>query len=106
MHKTLEHWLTYLETSHSKTIDLGLDRILKVKEYLNLHLKLKIKNIPIITVAGTNGKGSTCNFLSNILTAAHYNVGLYTSPHLLHFNERICINNKTADDKTIIQAFE
>jgi len=99
--KSLQAWLEYLEQSHPITIDLGLERLNKVKQYLTLN-----ESIPIITVAGTNGKGSTCNFLSSILGAAHYNVGLYTSPHIIKFNERIKINNQDIDDNTLIQAFE
>ncbi|MFM2343412.1 MAG: hypothetical protein RLZZ210_20 [Pseudomonadota bacterium] len=100
MYKTLNEWLNHLEQAHPITIDMGLDRVNQVKKLLNIN-----ENIPIIIVGGTNGKGSTCGFLSSILTAAHYNVGLYTSPHLICFNERIKINNQMVDDELIIQAF-
>ncbi len=100
MYTTLADWLQHLENAHPINIDMGLDRIIQVKKLLNLN-----ENIPIITVGGTNGKGSTCGFLSSILTAAHYNVGLYTSPHLVKFNERIRINNCMIEDEELIQAF-
>ncbi len=99
--KDLTSWLKYLEQAHNQEIDLSLVRIKQVCSHLNLY-----PSMPVITVAGTNGKGSTCNFLSYILSAAHYKVGLYTSPHLINFNERIKINNQDVDDATLIQAFE
>jgi dihydrofolate synthase / folylpolyglutamate synthase len=99
--KTLTEWLNYLEHSHSISIDMGLERIEKVREQLNISPKC-----PIITVGGTNGKGSTSNFLSSILNIAGYKVGLYTSPHLIKFNERICINGVPCSDDDIIQSFK
>ncbi len=97
----VQNWLNHLEKAHALTIDMGLERIKQVLPILNFKY-----NIPIIIVGGTNGKGSTSHFLSTILACAHYEVGLYTSPHLLCFNERICINNHMIDDKLLMCAFE
>ncbi len=97
----LADWLAYLETLHPKTIDLGLDRIRAVAGRLALSLDC-VK----ITVAGTNGKGSTCAMLESILLTAGYKVGKYTSPHLLRFNERICINGEEASDADIVAQLE
>lgn len=98
---TLADWLTYLETLHPKAIDLGLDRIRRVAEQLDFSLDC-VK----ITVAGTNGKGSTCAMLESILLNAGYRVGQYTSPHLLRFNERIKINGQEASDQDIVTQLE
>lgn len=100
--KNLNEWLSYIKDLHSKSIDLGLDRIKNVYERLCLNLS----NTKVITVAGTNGKGSTCSYLESIYYQAGYKVGKYTSPHLLNFNERIRINNKEVTDKEIVEAFE
>ncbi|MDH4284662.1 MAG: bifunctional folylpolyglutamate synthase/dihydrofolate synthase, partial [Gallionellaceae bacterium] len=101
MHKTLADWLSYLESLHPKTIALGLDRIEQVWQRLNL-----TPNFPIITVGGTNGKGSVCAMLESILHAAGYKVGCYTSPHLLAYNERVRIAKKQASDAALCVAFE
>ena len=98
---TLADWLHYLETLHHTAIELGLDRIGAVAQRMDLQLPF-VK----ITVAGTNGKGSTCAILEAILLAAGYKVGLYTSPHLIDFNERIRINGELASDAQIIEKFE
>ncbi len=97
---SLDTWLAYLETLHPTTIELGLDRIRRVAQTLELQLPC-VK----ITVGGTNGKGSTCAMLEAILLAAGYKVGLYTSPHLVNFNERIRINGDSLDDSAIVQQF-
>ena len=97
---SLAEWLDYLEQLHPKTIDLGLDRVAEVKQRLNLS-----PSFPIITVAGTNGKGSTCAMLEAVLLAAGYRVGLYTSPHLLRYNERVRINAEEASDTALCEAF-
>ncbi len=99
---SLAGWLSYIEGLHPKNIELGLDRVSKVF----LRLTAKPKATTIITVAGTNGKGSTVTFLESILLSAGYTVGAYTSPHLINFNERIRINNKNATDDALIQAFK
>ncbi|MGB4343402.1 MAG: bifunctional tetrahydrofolate synthase/dihydrofolate synthase [Moraxellaceae bacterium] len=99
---TLDDWLSWLEKQHPKTIDLGLERAGQVAD----RLALRALGCPVITVGGTNGKGSTVATLISIFRAAGYRVGSYTSPHLLHFNERICIDGVPVDDVTLIAAFE
>jgi len=101
MLNTLTDWLTYLETAHHTVIELKLQRVNLVKERLGLKLAC-----PIITVGGTNGKGSTCAMLESMLMQGGYKVGLYTSPHLIHFNERARINGVSASDEVLIQAFQ
>ncbi|SHH88256.1 bifunctional tetrahydrofolate synthase/dihydrofolate synthase [Pollutimonas bauzanensis] len=98
---TLQDWLDYLETLHRVSIDLGLDRIRAVAAKLDLKYPF-VK----ITVGGTNGKGSTCAMLEAILLASGYKVGLYTSPHLVDFNERIRVNGELASDQQIIEQFQ
>lgn len=98
---SLQNWLDYLETLHPKTIDLGLDRIKQVALSLQL---LPLSNF-VITVAGTNGKGTSVALLENIFLAADYKVGSYTSPHLLHYNERTKINGIPAADAALCEAF-
>lgn len=93
-------WLSYLELFHPQTIDLGLERINRVRSELALH-----PQFPIIIVGGTNGKGSVCAMLESILHCAGYEVGCYTSPHLLHYNERIRISKKAIDDENLCNAF-
>ena len=88
-HSGLADWLARLERLHPKGIDLGLDRVRAVADRLGLAL-----GAPTIVVGGTNGKGSTCAMLDSVLRAAGYRTGLYTSPHLLDFNERARINGK------------
>ena len=102
MRRNLQEWLDWQETLHLSEIDLGLERISQVARQLDL---LK-PAFPIITVAGTNGKGSTVAFLDEILRAQGYSTGVYTSPHLIDYNERIQVNGAQASDKNIIQAFE
>ncbi len=97
---TLADWLALLETMHPKAIDMGLDRVRQVKEAMALEFAC-----PIIIVGGTNGKGSTCAMLESILLRAGYRVGLYTSPHILHFNERMRINGQSATDAELVAAF-
>lgn len=98
---TLQTWLAHLEISHGKAIDLGLDRLRAVAANLALDCPFVV-----ITVGGTNGKGSTCAMLESILLAAGYKVGLYTSPHLVDFNERIRVNGTPASDEQIVAQFE
>ena len=95
----LAGWLSYLEALHPKTIALGLDRVEAVRARMGLEL-----NCPVITVAGTNGKGSTTAMLERILHCAGYRVGCYTSPHLLRFNERVRIATQEATDADIVAA--
>jgi dihydrofolate synthase / folylpolyglutamate synthase len=98
--RTLADWLAYLETLHPKTIELGLERVREVYERLAI-----VPGCPVITVAGTNGKGSTAAFLERMLGAAGYRVGLYTSPHLLAYNERVRIAGSEASDGDLVAAF-
>lgn len=99
---TLQQWLDWQEKLHFTAIELGLDRCRKVAERMHL-LPLPCF---VISVAGTNGKGSTAVMLENILRAAGYRVGLYTSPHLIRYNERIRVNGLEADDAMLCAAFE
>lgn len=94
---SLPQWLAYLESLHHTTIDMGLDRIRAVAKQLSLATPY-VK----ITVAGTNGKGSVCAMLEAILLAAGYKTGVYTSPHLISFNERIRLNGEMATDAQIV----
>ncbi len=98
---TLNDWLTMLESRHPKTIDMGLERVAAVGRSLGLHF-----DCPVITVGGTNGKGSTCAMLESMLMQGGYHVGLYTSPHLLHFNERARIDGVMVDDAAFCASFE
>jgi dihydrofolate synthase/folylpolyglutamate synthase len=97
----LDDWLAYLERLHPSAIDLGLERVREVRARLDLKLPF-----PLITVGGTNGKGSTCAMLESMLRAAGYRVGLYTSPHLLHYNERVRIDARAASDADLVAAFQ
>jgi len=97
----LAAWLQYLETLHPFVIDMGLDRIRSVADKLQLDLADACK----ITIAGTNGKGSTAAFLEALLRKSGHTVGLYRSPHLQSYNERILINGKMATDESICAAF-
>src|SRR5436190_18934712 len=96
-----EDWLSHLETAHPITIDLGLERIKIVAARLGV---LEF-DCPVITVAGTNGKGSCVALTQAILAAAGYRVGTYTSPHLLDYNERIQIAGEPVSDSELCQAF-
>ena len=98
--ETLSDWLTYLEQLHPKTIELGLERVALAKESLGL-----TPVCPVITVGGTNGKGSVCAMLEAILSDAGYRVGCYTSPHLLHYNERVRVSRETVTDAALCLAF-
>lgn len=113
MAKTLSQWLHWQETLHPKEIDLGLERVAQVlKRLLPECYPSAHQNSPavfpftVITIAGTNGKGSTVAMLEAILSHAGYQVGSYTSPHLLRYNERIKINQQAVCDALICQAFE
>lgn len=97
----LDRWLERIERLHHRPIDLTLERSRAVAQRLGIELAC-----PVITVGGTNGKGSTCAMLDSILRAAGYRVGLYTSPHLLRFNERAHIDGVPADDAALIEQFE
>lgn len=99
---TLAQWLTYLESIHPVEMELGLDRVLLV-------LRRLMSGRPrarVITVGGTNGKGSTAAALETLMLASGETVGTYTSPHLLTYNERVRINGREASDDAFIRAFE
>ena len=96
----LSDWLSYLETLHPSAIDMGQARIREVAERLGV----KIDGV-VITVGGTNGKGSTCAMLEAILLAGGYKVGVYASPHLVRYNERIRLNGELAADEQITAQF-
>ena len=98
---SLADWLVYLESLNPKSIALGLDRVNEVKARLQL-----APTFTIITVGGTNGKGSTCAMLESILGIAGYATGLYTSPHLLRYNERVRIGREPVDDASLCAAFQ
>ncbi|MGZ8320052.1 MAG: bifunctional folylpolyglutamate synthase/dihydrofolate synthase, partial [Telluria sp.] len=98
---TLPAWLALLESRHAEVhIDMGLDRVRAVKERMALGF-----DCPVIMVAGTNGKGSTCAMLESILLRAGYKVGLYIKPHFLDFNERARIGGDLATDEALVASF-
>ena len=101
MKRTLAEWLAWQEQLHLSSIDLGLDRVGEVAH----RLQLTTLAMPVITVAGTNGKGSCVAMLDSIYRSANYQTGCYTSPHLIHYNERICIGGQPASDEDICEAF-
>ena len=98
--KSLSEWLDYVEQLHAKPIELGLDRVASVKDRLGLGFAG-----PIITVGGTNGKGSVCAMLESMLQAAGYRTGLYTSPHLFAYNERVRVDGVPVSDQRLADAF-
>ena len=98
---TLEQWLAYCEQLHPQNIALGLDRVRTVAQRLNLHF-----DCPVITVAGTNGKGSTCAMLEAVALQAGYKPGVYTSPHLVHFEERCRAAGEIVTAAALLPQFE
>ena len=99
--KSLEDWLRYIERQHPKSIALGLERVAAVLARMQLRLEF-----PKITVGGTNGKGSTCAMLESILRSAGYRTGLYTSPHLLRYGERVRLGGVEADERALCDSFD
>jgi len=99
---TLSEWLAYIESTHHQSIDMGLTRSRKVFVDLGIDLSSSC----VITVAGTNGKGSTCRFIEQVCLEAGLSVGVYSSPHIVAFNERIRINGKDLSDALICEAFK
>jgi dihydrofolate synthase/folylpolyglutamate synthase len=99
--KTLDDWLAHCERLHPKTIDLTLERVRAVRERLDLRF-----GVPVVTVAGTNGKGSSCAMLESIALNAGYRVGLYIKPHLVHFEERCRIGGRSVDADDLVPHFE
>jgi dihydrofolate synthase/folylpolyglutamate synthase len=99
--RTLSEWLEYIEKQHPSPIALGLDRVAEALGRLDAGLAC-----PVITVGGTNGKGSTCAMLEAILRAAGYRTGLYMSPHLVRYNERVRLAGVEVDDALLCAGFE
>lgn len=99
---SLAEWLAHCERIHPTTIDMGLDRVRQVADRLGLGPALPV---PVVTVAGTNGKGSTCAMLEAIYNAAGYRTGAYTSPHLVHFEERCRVAGEAVDASDLIASF-
>ena len=97
---TLADWLAHCERLHPKSIDMGLDRVRAVAERMGLRF-----DCPIITVAGTNGKGSTCAMLEAILMESGYRTGVYTSPHLVHFEERCRVRGDIVSATDLVANF-
>jgi dihydrofolate synthase / folylpolyglutamate synthase len=98
---TLQDWLAHCETLHTIAIDLGLDRVRAAADRMGLKI-----TCPVITVAGTNGKGSTCAMLESILRQAGYRTGVYTSPHLVRFEERLRLLGEPVDASVLVANFQ
>lgn len=98
----LTEWLAWQEGLHPKAIDLGLERIRRVLQRLGM----SAPRCPVVTIAGTKGKGSCAALIHSILSAAGYRVGLFTSPHLRRYNERICIADTEISDASLCAVFE
>ncbi|WP_374264898.1 bifunctional tetrahydrofolate synthase/dihydrofolate synthase [Zoogloea sp.] len=98
--ETIDGWLGLLEARHGQSIQLGLDRVRAVRDALAYP-----QTCPLFIVGGTNGKGSTCALLEAVLLAAGKRVGLYTSPHLLRYNERVRIDGRDVADAVLVDAF-
>ena len=104
--RSLAEWLSLLESRHPCEIELGLERVDKVwKRFQSSHAKEAFSG-KVVTVAGTNGKGSCVASMQAVLLAHGYSVGSFTSPHFLVYNERICLNGQPVADQNIIDAFE
>jgi dihydrofolate synthase/folylpolyglutamate synthase len=99
--RSLADWLAYLEQLHPSAIDMGLERVAEVANRLGLQRPAR----RVITVTGTNGKGSTCAFLAALLRNQGARVGVYSSPHLRHYNERVSVDGRQASDAELCQAF-
>ncbi|MFV0455116.1 MAG: bifunctional tetrahydrofolate synthase/dihydrofolate synthase [Pseudomonas sp.] len=100
-HRSLGDWLAYLEQLHPTAIDMGLERAREVAVRLGLGRPAR----RIVTVTGTNGKGSTCAFIASLLRAQGLKVGVYSSPHLLRYNERVQIDGEQTSDEALCAAF-
>ncbi|WP_029000329.1 bifunctional tetrahydrofolate synthase/dihydrofolate synthase [Azohydromonas australica] len=99
--RTLDDWLAHCEALHPRSIDMTLERVAAVRDRLGLRF-----SVPVISVAGTNGKGSSCAMLEAIALAAGYRVGLYSKPHLVHFEERCRIDGRMIDAEALLPHFE
>ena len=102
MIRTLAEWLSYQEQVNVRSIELGLDRVRAVWQRMGATAPAP----RVIMVGGTNGKGSTVALLEAMLRAAGMRVGSFTSPHLMHYNERVRVDGVDADDATLIASFE
>lgn len=100
--RTVDQWVDYIQTIHAREIEMGLDRVDAVYQRL---IPAGV-DFTVISVAGTNGKGSTAELLSSIFEAADYTVGKFSSPHLVDYGERYCINGHIASDQQLLAAFE
>ena len=98
---TLNDWLAHCERLHPKSIDMTLQRVASVRERLGLRF-----DVPVIAVAGTNGKGSSCAMLESIARHAGYRVGVYTSPHLVRFEERCRVDGHPLEADALLPHFE
>jgi dihydrofolate synthase/folylpolyglutamate synthase len=96
----LPEWLSYCEQLHPKNIDMGLERVHTVAQRMGLRF-----DCPVVTVAGTNGKGSTCAMLESILRQAGYKTGVYSSPHLVHFEERLRLSGELVTAEALVAGF-
>ena len=104
MPNTLAEWLDYLESLHPVGIDMGLDRVSLVAERMGLLDRPIAKRT--ITVAGTNGKGSTLAMIDALARGHGLRTGTYTSPHLLRYNERVTVDGREASDKRLVEGFQ
>src|SRR5258708_6790346 len=100
--RSLEQWLAYQAQVHPQAIDLGLERLRAVLD----RLQWRQPGIPVITIAGTNGKGSVCAYCAATLRAAGFKVGAFTSPHLRDYRERIRVDDRLASPEELVAAFE
>jgi dihydrofolate synthase/folylpolyglutamate synthase len=101
LNKKLDDFLTHLEHRRSVPIDLSLDRVLEFKKKLKLNPTFKI-----ITIGGTNGKGTTCFYLNKLLTQSKLKIGLYTSPHIFRFNERIRVDDNEVESDRLLKVLK
>src|SRR5690554_1526280 len=99
--RNLDQWLLYLEQLHPSEIEMGLARLQDVAK----RLKLPALADQVITVTGTNGKGSSCALLASLVAQQGLQVGVYSSPHLLRYNERVRINGQQVTDQQLCEAF-
>jgi dihydrofolate synthase / folylpolyglutamate synthase len=100
--RSLPEWLSWQETLHPSAIDLGLDRLRRTLQ----RLEWRRPSAPVVTIGGTNGKGSSAALTAAILGAAGYRVGVFTSPHLIRYHERITIDGREVSDASLVAAFE
>jgi dihydrofolate synthase/folylpolyglutamate synthase len=106
--RSLDDWLAFISAQHPSNIALGLDRVREVASRMSPSLlgERRGDRAVVVTVGGTNGKGSTCAILERILLEAGYRVGTYTSPHILRYNERVRLAGEDVDDGALARSFE